>query len=342
MTSLGGCCYHCSYLISTYCENPKVTITEERDADIVEFPALTICNLNVIKKEYANSYFELASTKRRRKGNSSNPVPLNVNSTVCFYSEEELLRDSAIDLSDAWLNLGVTKDNLSKYGHKAQDLIVQCTYNSKECGNGSTFGISVTNVTSPTFGLCHTVNVRNKTKDRPASVRKGGTIYGIRLTLNIERDEYWDLISAEYGVRLMVHPQGTYPTLQRGGIIVDPGRSVHIGVRRRVSKLLPGREGSCTDTFADSRVIRLLRKQDLDFELSHLKYTYEHCNTLCQNSLLFEHCGCLDEQPKVGPTIVKWRFCNPCNKTEGKTINSYLFLISLPLLLVFRVVFLSC
>lgn len=52
---------------------------------------------------------------------------------TCFGSEDELLSESAIDLSDSWLHLGVTKDNLSRFGHQAADLIIQCTYNSNNC-----------------------------------------------------------------------------------------------------------------------------------------------------------------------------------------------------------------
>lgn len=58
------------------------------------------------------------------------------------------------------------------------------------------------------------------------------SLIGIRLTLNIEKELYWDLISPEYGVRILVHPQGTLPTLQKGGIILNPGKSVHIGIKR--------------------------------------------------------------------------------------------------------------
>ncbi|GBM01937.1 Acid-sensing ion channel 1 [Araneus ventricosus] len=276
LTSLGGCCYHCSYLIGNYLSNPKVTITQEKDADFVEFPALTVCNLNVIKKDYAHQYFEMASS-RRLKGS---PGKANVTATkapnTCYQSEAELLQKSAVDLSDTWLSLGVTKDNLSEFGHKAEDLIIQCTFNSKDCfGNNTTFYVKITNVTSPIFGLCHTLSVKKNDTDKAMTIKKGGTTQGIRLTLNIERSEYWDLISAEYGVRLLVHPQGTFPTMQRGGIIASPGRSVHVGVKRRLTKLLPGYEGSCTETFLESPIRKRLKSLHLDFDLENLKYTYE-------------------------------------------------------------------
>ncbi|PRD31484.1 UNVERIFIED_CONTAM: asic1a [Trichonephila clavipes] len=274
LSSLSGCCYHCIYLIGNYASSPKVTITQEKDASFVEFPSITICNLNVIKKDYAHSYFELASVRKKIKGAATNSTVKVTN--TCYQSEEDLLNQSAVDLSDTWLSLGVTKDNLSLYGHKAKDLIIQCTYNSKECwDNGTTFRVEISNVTSPIFGLCHTIAVKNNKTNEPMTIKKGGTTQGIRLTLNIEREEYWDLISSEYGVRLLVHPQGTFPTLQRGGIIASPGRSVHIGVKRKFTSLLPGREGACTETFQDSRIIERLKLFNLDFDLKTLKYTYE-------------------------------------------------------------------
>ncbi|XP_054713524.1 amiloride-sensitive sodium channel subunit beta-like [Uloborus diversus] len=211
---------------------------------------------------YADSYFD------HSKGKASI-------TNQCFQSETELLSESAVDLSDTWLNLGLTKDDLSKYGHQSQDLIVQCTYNSKNCfSNHTSFRVVVSNVTSPVFGLCHSISVRDKKENRGVSVKKGGTTNGLRLTLNIEREDYWNLISAEFGVRLLVHPQFTYPTLKRGGIVISPGRSAHIGVRR-------------------------------------------HCNTLCENTILFSTCGCLDEQPRSAKDSSGWKFCNPCNKEHA-------------------------
>ncbi|KAG8194765.1 hypothetical protein JTE90_026405 [Oedothorax gibbosus] len=321
MISLSVCIYHCSYLIGNFLTNPKVTITQEKDADYVQFPSLTVCNLNVIKQDFVRKYFKLTSETNAAKKSTKTTFKLGNSSTVCYQSEEELLRQSAVDLSDTWLYLGVTKDNLSDHGHKYEDLIVQCTYNSNDCNDNTTaFMVVKSSVTSPIFGLCHTIAIQNRRTKKPSVIKKGGTTQGLRLTLNIERAEYWDLISSEYGVRLMVHPQGTYPTLQRGGIIASPGRSVHIGVKRKVTVLLPGREGSCSGTFSDSQIVPRLKKLDLDFDLDQVKYTYEHCNTLCQNTLLFEKCSCLDEQPRIAPgnKTPKWKFCNPCNREEAK------------------------
>ncbi|GFY37461.1 hypothetical protein TNIN_312001 [Trichonephila inaurata madagascariensis] len=259
LSSLSGCCYHCIYLIGNYASSPKVTITQEKDASFVEIMRILILSWLLFVKKTK----ELLQT-----------VPPKLPTLVT--SQKKTCSTKVPSISVIWLSLGVTKDNLSLYGHKAKDLIIQCTYNSKECwDNGTTFRVEISNVTSPIFGLCHTIAVKNNKTNEPMTIKKGGTTQGIRLTLNIEKEEYWDLISSEYGVRLLVHPQGTFPTLQRGGIIASPGRSVHIGVKRKFTSLLPGREGACTETFQDSRIIERLKLFNLDFDLKTLKYTYE-------------------------------------------------------------------
>ena len=40
-----------------------------------------------------------------------------------------------MDLSDMWINLVTTKRQMKEFGHQAADMIVQCSYNSKDCFN---------------------------------------------------------------------------------------------------------------------------------------------------------------------------------------------------------------
>ncbi|GIX91321.1 hypothetical protein CEXT_274411 [Caerostris extrusa] len=254
----------------------------------------------------------------------------------CYQSEKDLVRQSAIDLSDTWLSLGVTKDNLSRFGHKAEDLIIQCTYNSNDCwSNGTSYRVDITQVTSPIFGLCHTLSVKNNLTDQPATVKRGGTTQGTTSS-DVEHRKVNVLGLDIFRIRREAAgpSSGHLPHTAERGIIASPGRSVHIGVRRvgmrislllnqcdpqatRFTKLLPGNEGSCTEHFQDSQIFERLKIMDLDFDLDSLKYTYEHCNTLCQNTMLFSQCQCLDEQP-TGTARAKWKFCSPCNKTEAK------------------------
>ncbi|GBL74822.1 Acid-sensing ion channel 1C [Araneus ventricosus] len=307
LTALAGLTYHCSFLIQKYLRFSKVTTTEEIHAKELDFPALTVCNLNILKKSFIQDQLEKNqnTTFNRSKG-------------FCFESEETFLEKSdAKDLSDIWANLGVTLEHLKTYGHKVYDLIVQCTYNSKDCFNQSitkdlpleTENITITNYPSTRLGYCHTIKLNQTTLGK---VRRTGQTLGLTLTLNIERNEYWDLLSPEYGVRIMIHPREAYPTVDRGGIVLHPGTKSYISIRIREIERLPYPYGDCTTSFIDSPISDLLKRNNEDYLKNHTYYTYEFCQSVCREVHLLQKCNCIEEQ--VNSTH---RFCNPCNRLEG-------------------------
>ncbi|GIX94256.1 acid-sensing ion channel 1C [Caerostris darwini] len=201
--ALGGLTYHCSFLIQKYLKFSKVTTTEEIHAKELDFPALTVCNLNILKKSFI-------------------------------------------------------ADQLEKN--------------------------------------------RNTTFNREK---------GLTLTLNIERNEYWNLLSPEYGVRIMVHPREAYPTVDRGGIVLHPGTKTYMSIRIREIERLPAPYGDCTKTFQDSPLSELLKNKYDDYLQNHTYYTYEFCQSVCREIHLLQNCKCVEEQVNSTHT-----FCNPCNQVE--------------------------
>ncbi|GIY30619.1 degenerin deg-1 [Caerostris extrusa] len=134
---------------------------------------------------------------------------------------------------------------------------------------------------------------------------------GLTLTLNIERNEYWNLLSPEYGVRIMVHPREAYPTVDRGGIVLHPGTKTYMSIRIREIERLPAPYGDCTKTFQDSPLSELLKNKYDDYLQNHTYYTYEFCQSVCREIHLLQNCKCVEEQVNSTHT-----FCNPCNQVE--------------------------
>lgn len=70
LSALAGCFYHCSFLIQKYLKFAKVTTTEEIHAKELQFPALTVCNMNILKNDFFTE--QLAknenTTHERKKG----------------------------------------------------------------------------------------------------------------------------------------------------------------------------------------------------------------------------------------------------------------------------------
>ena len=123
------------------------------------------------------------------------------------------------------------------------------------------------------YGNCFTLDV-DWIKATGSGLRNG-----VRLVLNVERQEYFDDSSSGYGVRMVVHEKGTMPLPQNEGLTLSTEYETNIGLRMVRINRLGGKYGSCTDG-AD-----FLKKY-------HLNYTVPLCYTMCEISLTELKCGC--------------------------------------------------
>lgn len=152
--AVGGFLYHISFLTSNYFSYPIMTATEEVHADELHFPSITVCNMNIMRKSYFEDYLkEVAARAGSPVSTSAGRPEANVmaknkdlfspttkgyvddeETEVCYKTVEEFLKSSrTMDLSDMWMNFIATKEHLLKFGHKANELVVQCTYNARNC-----------------------------------------------------------------------------------------------------------------------------------------------------------------------------------------------------------------
>ncbi|XP_076330608.1 acid-sensing ion channel 4-A-like [Tachypleus tridentatus] len=344
--AVGGFGYHSIVLITTYLSYPRLTTTDEIHATEIEFPSVTVCNVNSLKKEYFEKLFpvfnssfpyQLHPSPIPSESNIAKPIvnkDLNnsglkeakvfktdtyttddeivINPNICLNDsiDDFISKSQTMDLSDMWMNLVANKETLNKYGHKANDLIVQCTYNSRNCFNGSFSIVNVKTTPSPRFGLCHTISVQ---KEQMRRLKKTGSTFGLRLTLNIERDYYMDQIVPEYGARLLVHAFGTIPSLQQGGIILRPGTKSYVSIKMRKIERLPEPYRGCSSSFQSSPLGDYLRQNGQEYLLLNNVYTYEYCQALCQEAELLQMCGCLGEISHESSNS-----CDACNLTQVK------------------------
>lgn len=70
LSALAGCFYHCSFLIQKYLSFAKVTTTEEIHAKQLQFPALTVCNMNILKNAFFTEQLAVNenTTHERKRG----------------------------------------------------------------------------------------------------------------------------------------------------------------------------------------------------------------------------------------------------------------------------------
>ncbi|PIK51176.1 putative amiloride-sensitive sodium channel subunit beta [Apostichopus japonicus] len=103
-----------------------------------------------------------------------------------------------------------TKEELTKFGHQAEDLIRKCSFNGRPC-NHSHFDVSQ----NKQYGNCFTFNSSGIAGGK---ISKVGEKLGLHLTLFIENPEYVGLLTEESGVRMAIHPRNSFPFPEDIGI----------------------------------------------------------------------------------------------------------------------------
>ncbi|CAH1789854.1 unnamed protein product [Owenia fusiformis] len=225
-----------------------------------------------------------------------------------------LTKSKTDDYQDLMGVLKPTKTELELYGHSAQDMIVSCTFDSKKCNYTlfKTFQNSY-------YGNCFTFNYddgNSTTQEVVFNTTKKGSRFGLKLTLNIERQEYIGLFAHGSGVRVAVHPRNATPFPEDYGISAPTGWETAIGVREnRVTRLTKPFESNCSHGNHDPS------------ETYTGLYTLLECNQRCLQKQIRSKCKCLDEimddqtWESVYASDSATSMLNPCsilNSTEEK------------------------
>lgn len=103
---------------------------------------------------------------------------------------------------------------------RLDDLIQLCTFNMLDCNMTTDFRLLV----SPVMGACYSFNFDSKYQ-----AQRSGPLYGLRVLLNANYDEYLPT-SAAGGMRILVHESTDFPLPDIHGFNVQTGASTSVGV----------------------------------------------------------------------------------------------------------------
>ncbi|XP_060588552.1 degenerin unc-8-like [Ruditapes philippinarum] len=183
-------------------------------------------------------------------------------------------------------------------GHQKEDMIMSASF------AGSLENISYfQNFSSSKYGNCFTVS-----SPRYVAWRSGPS-HGIKMTLNLEIDEYVSNFSTGYGVRLLLHEPGTYPLPTDEGITLGPGTETNIGLKMvRISRL--GKPYSnCV--------------KGVDFaKLYKKKYSVSACYHFCRIRKAMQVCKCIpvDAPDEINLNSTALPVCNNSIVEEKKCL----------------------
>ncbi|XP_070582192.1 uncharacterized protein [Ptychodera flava] len=178
------------------------------------------------------------------------------------------------DYSDLQKVLHLDRDEVARFGHQAEDFILQCSFDEVYCDH---------RFENDVYGNCFTFNSLQQNNQTTVTSSRPGSRYGLKLTLFIEQDEYIPLYGQEAGVRVLIHPQDITPFPEDEAITVAPGLKTSIGIRMDTIKSLSEPYTNCSN--------------DEDFESVYgegYKYSDMDCHKTTMQQYIRDECECVD------------------------------------------------
>uniref|UniRef100_A0A8C5BHK1 Uncharacterized protein n=1 Tax=Gadus morhua TaxID=8049 RepID=A0A8C5BHK1_GADMO len=269
--SLGLLVLVCVDRVQFYFQYPHVTKLDEVSAPMMDFPAITFCNLNS---------FRFSRVTRNDLYHAGELLALLNGRCVSAAAREALaILDFNHFLPPPRESQPSMRQLLDRLGHQLEEMLLYCRYQGELCGprNFSTVSIFTR------YGKCYTFN--SGQDGRPLMVTmKGGMGNGLELMLDIQQDEYlpvWgetDETSFEAGIKVQIHTQDEPPFIDQLGFGVAPGFQTFVSCQEQRLTYLPPPWGDCKASAMDS-----------DFFNT---YSLTACRIDCETRYLVENCNC--------------------------------------------------
>ncbi|OWK11396.1 SCNN1G, partial [Cervus elaphus hippelaphus] len=275
LTAVALIFWQCALLISSFY---TVSVSIKVHFQKLDFPAVTICNINPYKYSAVRhlladleqetraalktlyGFSEIKSRKRReaqpwssvRKG--ADPKFLNLAPLMAFEKGDT---GKARDFFT-----GRKRRVNAKIIHKASD--VMHIHNSKEV-----VGFQLVRRTSspvqglgnftlfhhPMYGNCYTFN--NRQNETTLSTSMGGSEFGLQVILYINEEEYNPFLVSSTGAKVIVHRQDEYPFVEDVGTEIETAMATSIGMHLTESFKLSDPYSQCTEDWSDVQITNI-------------------------------------------------------------------------------------
>lgn len=271
LASASGCLYNCVDRIRFLAGAPTATaITLDRRQEI-NFPAVTICNLNMLRRDYLE---ELGL--------------IDIVQQILISAEEGL--DTCNQSLSRVSNLSnITYKELFIEGKDAlESLIIGCNYLGKNCSaDYATFVPTLTRL-----GICYVFNSGFDGREVLTTTGTGARL-GLRLLINISHSQYAATPNLDAGVKVAIHRQSEPPEPDDQGIGVPTGTNAFINIRQL--NIVDDTGASCNPKDQVS---------ELNFLRQEFNYSAAACANDCFYTQIAHACNCVisdeyvaDKQP---------------------------------------------
>ncbi|XP_067648677.1 acid-sensing ion channel 4-B-like [Haliotis asinina] len=278
LAATGMVVYQVIGLINQYKRRPVNTKTSIENTQLT-FPSVTVCNLNPVLNSEAkkhNMYHVIERVANYLNFDLSyltdtdNPL----SSDNYSFSDVNFQTDDPLDESILEFQLEMQSfsfDDLEEISQKFDNFFISCTFGGTDCDKGN-FSLTF----DPDYGLCYTFPDKTDNQTEGNRIFNAGPLYGLKLILNVNQNEYLPFITTSAGVRLQVHEFGSRSHMLELGQSLSTGFETQIGIKPILYKRQPDPYGTCDDSGRFENVL--------------------DCERDCLESLIEDRCACIRQQ----------------------------------------------
>ena len=296
-------------LIQQYFERPINVVSKVEYFRAMRFPAVTVCNANPLRKSLYEFSAELKNKLEERDNDTCFRKADRNKNNKCDAEKDEVEEfDNEIEHILSNIDVG----QLLKSGHQRNDMIVSCRFNGIRC-RGKRYWVQFWD---PHYGNCYTFNTRLAGHDPNTTLfatSKPGSVYGLKLVLNLQLNEYIPQLRQDAGVRISITEPAEMPFPIYNSVSLAPGFQNEIALKRiQIKRVDRFENGSCrTDTqLAEKNPYRTKYRAE---------YSVQACLQFCYANVQISKCGCA-EYSFFG-AVPKGKICNENNEVVDGCID---------------------
>ncbi|GFU28559.1 acid-sensing ion channel 1 [Nephila pilipes] len=301
VTSVLGCGFQINRFLHLYFQYPVLVNLEVERKMSLDFPAVTICSFNDIKKHNEDCSVRKSLTKILFT--EYYPTLTNNSITDTNSTNKSNKSDGDIQQSGDFIKYNEsTKDHREEH---SESFIVNCFFNGDDCPADY-----FDHFESSRYGNCFTFNKGANIEDKPLSVTKSGLYTGLEIVLDTEHGNY-SCPSGAIGFRIVIHDPSETPNTNEKGFNISPGLETSVSMRQTLIHRLPPPYKDRCAYYNTGKRSNQTNQND--------------CQRLCFQKRSFEMCGCIDSRLDAEENVMS---CDMTNKSESRCLNDVLEFIS--------------
>lgn len=294
---LFGCGYEIYRFLILYFQYPVVVNLQVENERSLEFPAVTICNLNRMRKKYEiclgrNTFTTNCSVSQ---GDDTPAIAISdrINEASCI-GDLNVAIDSNFNNRIAFSAKYSQLDFSSRqqFGHQFTDLIRSCSFNGEPC-SWDYFSY----FQSLKYGNCYSFNRFSIEDDTVLKTSSVGIMSGLDLTLNFDPENYLPITSS-VGARIIIHDPRDDPSPEEG-VNISPGFETTLAMKQRSVRRLPTPYKDHCVNYRKDKAVRGNNRNE--------------CVKFCMQEENYARCSCTD--PAL-PPFKKYRHCDMTDTNE--------------------------